>query len=122
MGERVRTITQIARGVSNTAGVNHHINLGNDQVRVHALGIVAIKVGTTAEMINRNGGVETIVPCVSGERTLQEQVFINTYNWGKLPIVRLFCLCAVLGFRMVVNKTSAWSNCKISGTGQAWLV
>ena len=43
---------------------------------------------------------------------------------GKLPTVRLFYLCAVLGFRLVVyvNKTSAWSNCKISGTGQAWLV
>ena len=26
--------------------------------------------------------------------------------------MRLFCLCAVLGFRLVVNKTSAWSNCK----------
>ena len=26
----------------------------------------------------------------SGERALQEQVFINTYIWGKLLIVRLF--------------------------------
>ena len=53
--------------------------------------------------------VGTVVPYVSGERTVQEHLsrFITTYIRGKLPTVRLFCVCAVLGFRLVVNKTSA---------------